>query len=172
MSKNEQTDQDGLTRGNVEGLVQALRFRFPDDDVSATARLLDRQAPHTCDVVVAALPHAGEALHGEHSGPEVFTFLPASIHAPEENSTTQVKERDVGFLRFRGGTDFAQNDKIVSEIAWFYGDHAVPSMRDGPIAVNVFARFDLPGWAEFAAVCRRMKPGESRRLIIERVERA
>lgn len=170
MSREEQSQTQAKTRSEVSGLVKALRFRLVDENVSAVARLLYQQAPYTCDVVVAALPHSGEAFHAEHSGQELFTVLPGRIHAPAENRTLQVNERDVGFLRFRGGTDVVPDDKVASEIAWFYGDQAVPSMKDGPVPLNIFARFELDGWAEFVAACRTVEPAEARPLVIEPVE--
>ncbi len=170
MSHEEQSRKPTRSRSDVGGLVTALRFYFPHENVSATARLLDRDAPHTCDVIVATLPHRGEAFHGEYSGEEVFTLLPGRVHAPAENSTTKVNERDIGFLRFRGGTDVVEGDEVVSEIAWFYGNDAVPSMKDGPIELNIFARFEREGWEAFAAVCRKLKPEQAHPIIIEAIE--
>lgn len=170
MSKEEQSQTDARNRTNVRGLVKAIRFRFVDENVSAVARLLYQQSPYTCDVIVAALPHSGEAVHAEHSGQELFTVLPGKIHAPAENRTMEVGERDVGFFRFRGGTDVVPEDKVAAEIAWFYGDQVVPSMKDGPVEVNLFARFELAGWREFVDLCRNMEPGQTRSLVIEAVE--
>lgn len=167
MSQAEQTDKHSKSRSEVSGLVKALRFTFVEEQVSAIAHLLYDEAPLTCDVVVAGLPYHGDAVHGEYSGPEVFTVLPGRIHAPKENDTVNVADRDVGFLRFKGGTDVVATDKVASEIAWFYGDDAVPSMKDGPIALNIFARFAPEGWQQFVAVCRSIQPGHSRPLRIE-----
>lgn len=170
MSQEEQSQKQGKNRSDVKGLIKTLRFRLTDENISVTAQLLHQQAPHTCDVIAAALPHYGEAIHGKYSGPEVLTFLPGKVHAPAENRTTRVKQRDIGFLRFKGGTDLVPDDKVMSEIAWFYGDEAIPSMQDGPIEVNVFARFDETGWEEFAEACRNMKPGQARPLVIEQYD--
>ena len=167
MSQAEQSDNQSKPRSEVTGLVNALRFTFIEEGVSAVARLLYSEAPLTCDVVVAGLPYSGNAVHGEYSGPEVFTVLPGHIHAPKENETTRVLSRDVGFLRFLGGTDVVSNTQVASEIAWFYGDDAVPSMKDGPIALNIFARFEEEGWRTFVEVCRAIQPGHSRPLRIE-----
>jgi hypothetical protein len=46
-------------------------------------------------------------------------------------------------------------EESYSEVCWFYDLDATPSMPEGPIAVNVFARLD--GADTFFAVCRRMR---------------
>lgn len=46
---------------------------------------------------------------------------------------------------------------------------AQPRMPDGPVAVNVFARFD-EGWREFKEVCFRMRMGGAKPLRVEKVE--
>lgn len=170
MSEEEQSLVKKGPAYGAEDLVRIIRFCFPEQKVSARARLLYEDAPHTCDVVVAALPHEGLACHGQYSGPELMTVLPGKVHAPKENHTTKVAKGDVGFLRFRGGTDFVPEDKVASEIAWFYGDGALPSMADGPVPVNIFARFEPDDWEAFARVCEGLRPGDSCPLRIETVE--
>ncbi|MDX1692885.1 MAG: DUF3830 family protein [Ketobacteraceae bacterium] len=169
MSKKEQSRDIQHSRDSVDELVKALRFEFTDIGVSATADLLYEQAPVTCNVVVAGLPYTGDAIHGEYSGAEMFTVIPGHIHAPMENHTCSVSARDIGFLRFQGGTDAVEGDRVASEIAWFYGDYAMPSMRDGPIAMNIFARFDQHNWEKFAEACGSVKPGEGRPVRITAV---
>ena len=51
-----------------------------------------------------------------------------------------------------------------SEICWFYDLDATPSMPEGPIAVNVFAR--LHDADAFLAVCRRMRLEGAKRVEI------
>ena len=167
MSQIEQSDTDIKSRSKVHGLVHALRITFTEEQVSAIAHLRYDVAPATCDVIVAGLPYEGEAIHGEYSGPEIFTVLPRHIHVPKENTSADVKAGDVGFLRFWGGTDAVSSNEVASEIAWFYGDNAVPSMKDGPVAMNLFARFDSDGWQRFVDVCRSISPGRSRSIRIE-----
>jgi hypothetical protein len=72
-------------------------FRFGDEGVAASARLLD-EAPETCRAVLAALPISGLARH-------------ELIRPPREHATTIVRPGDVGFLTVEEG---AKRIEIVS----------------------------------------------------------
>ena len=128
--------------------------RFLDEGVAAAARLLWEQAPETCRAVLDALPAAGSARHGIYSGSEVYLVLPELLSPPRENATTIVAPGDVGFLTVEKGSGYGIEENY-SEICWFYDLDATPSMPEGPIAVNVFAR--LYDGDAFFAVCRRMR---------------
>ncbi len=135
-------------------------FRFPDDGVAASARLLD-DAPETGRAVLEALPVSGLARHGIYSGSEVYLVLPEVLAPPRENAATHVEPGDIGFLTVPGGSSYGF-DEDYSEICWFYDRDATPSMAEGPIAVNVFARFaDVEA---FFAVCRRMRLEGAKRV--------
>jgi hypothetical protein len=140
-------------------------FRFLDEDVTASARLLREQAPETCSAVWDALPASGLARHGVYSGSEVYLILPALISVPREHATTIVGAGDVGFLTVEKGSGYGIEESY-SEICWFYDLDAVPSMPEGPIAVNVFARLDDAD--AFFAVCRRMRLEGAKRVDIAR----
>ena len=140
-------------------------FRFPDEGVIASATLLREHAPETCRAVVGALPAAGTARHGIYSGSEVYLILPDLLHPPRENATTIVGPGDVAFLTVEKGSGYGI-DESYSEICWFYDLDATPSMPEGPIAVNVFAR--LVDADAFFAVCRRMRLEGAKRIEIER----
>jgi hypothetical protein len=129
-------------------------FRFTDDGVAAPARLLREEAPETCRAVLGALPAAGTARHGIYSGSEVYLILPERLAPPREHATTIVGPGDVGFLTVEKGSGYGI-DEAYSEICWFYDLDATPSMPEGPIAVNVFAR--LSDADAFFAACRRMR---------------
>ena len=140
-------------------------FRFLDEDVAARASLLRDQAPETCDSVLDALPAAGLARHGIYSGSEVYLVLPVLLAPPCEHATTIVGPGDVGFLTVAKGSGYGIEEDY-SEVCWFYDLDATPSMPEGPIAVNVFARlYDADG---FFAVCRRMRLEGAKRLEITR----
>jgi hypothetical protein len=64
------------------------------------------------------------------------------------------------------GTDAASIEEDYSEVCWFYDLDATPSMPEGPIAVNVFAR--LYDADTFFAVCRSMRLEGAKRLEIAR----
>jgi hypothetical protein len=134
--------------------VEELVFRFPDEGVAASARLLQEDAPETCRAVQEALPAAGTARHGIYSGSEVYLVLPELLRPPREHSTTIVGPGDVAFLTVEKGSGYGI-EEAYSEICWFYDLDATPSMPEGPVAVNVFAR--LHDAEAFFAVCRRMR---------------
>ena len=143
-------------------------FRFLDEGVAASARLLQEQAPDTCRAVVDALPAAGSARHGIYSGSEAYLVLPELLAPPREHATTIVGPGDVGFLTVEKGSGYGI-EEAYSEICWFYDLDATPSMPEGPIAVNVFAR--LYEAEAFFAVCRRMRLEGAKRLEIARAEK-
>ena len=142
-----------------------LVFRFLDEDVAAPARLLREQAPETCSAVWDALPASGLARHGVYSGSEVYLILAELLTAPREHATTIVGAGDVGFLTVEKGSGYGIEESY-SEVCWFYDLDSTPSMPEGPIAVNVFAR--LHDADAFLAVCRRMRMEGAKRLEIIR----
>ena len=147
-------------------LVQdEIVFRFLDEDVAAPARLLREQAPETCSAVWDALPAYGLSRHGIYSGSEVYLILPALLTARREHATTIVGAGDVGFLTVEKGSGYGI-EKAYSEVCWFYDLDATPSMPEGPIAVNVFAR--LHDADAFLTVCRRMRLEGAKKLEITR----
>ena len=138
-------------------------FRFLDEGIAASARLLRERAAETCAAVLDALPVSGVARHGIYSGSEVYLVLPVLLAPPRENATTIVGPGDVGFLTVARGSGYGIEEDY-SEVCWFYDLDATPSMPEGPIAVNVFAR--LYDADSFFAVCRRMRLEGAKRLEI------
>ena len=147
-------------------MVDRLRFDFPDDGVTAHARLSRERAPRTCEAIWRGLPFEGLARHGIYSGSEVLLFIPPDIQPPRENATSRVEPGDLAYYSFEARSAFGEREP-VAEIAWFYGDDARPSMPGGPVAVNVFARFD-EGFEELAALCHRMRLEGAKRLRVSR----
>jgi hypothetical protein len=139
-------------------------FRFLDDGIAARARLLP-EAPKTCRAVLNALPTVGLARHAIYSGSEAYLVLPTLLTPPREHATTIVGPGDVGFLTVEKGSSYGVEENY-SEVCWFYDIDATPSMPEGPIAVNVFAR--LYEADAFFAVCRRMRLEGAKRLEIAR----
>jgi hypothetical protein len=146
-------------------VADEIVFRFLDDDVSARAWLLRDQAPETCAAVVNALPASGLARHGIYSGSEVYLVLPEILGPPREHATTIVGAGDVGFLTVEKGSGYGIEEDY-SEVCWFYDFDATPSMPEGPIAVNVFAR--LRDADAFFSLCRRMRLEGAKQLEITR----
>jgi hypothetical protein len=117
---------------------------------------------------LAALPALGSARHGIYSGSEVYLVLPGLLTPPREHATTIVGPGDVGFLTVEKGSGYGIEEDY-SEVCWFYDLDATPSMPEGPIAVNVFARlYDADA---FFAVCRRMRLEGAKRLGIAHAKR-
>ena len=145
-------------------MLDEIVFRFLDEGVSAPARLLgEREAPETCRAVMDGLPVAGLTRHGIYSGSEIYLVLPSLLAPPREHATTIVGPGDVGFLTVEKGSGYGI-EEAYSEVCWFYDLDATPSMPEGPIAVNVFARlYDADA---FFAVCRRMRLEGAKRLEI------
>jgi len=137
-------------------------FSFVDEGVAAAARLLE-EAPETSRAVLEALPVSGLGRHGIYSGSEVYLVLPALLTPPREHATSIVRPGDVGFLTVEGGSGYGI-DESYSEICWFYDLDATPSMPEGPVAVNVFAR--LIDADAFFDVCRRMRLEGAKRIEI------
>ena len=146
-------------------MEEEIVFRLPDEGVAAPARLLREHAPETCRAVLDALPVAGTARHGIYSGSEVYLVLPEVLAPPREHATTIVGPGDVGFLTVEQGSGYGI-DETYSEICWFYGLDATPSMPEGPIAVNVFAQ--LYEAEAFFAACRRMRLEGAKRVEVAR----
>lgn len=132
-----------------------IRLVFPNEGVSATATLLWEEAPTTCSAIRDLLPVKAVAHHGMYSGSEAVLLLPDLIRLPAEHATADVRKGDVAFAWFAAGQSYGV-DHDFSEICWFYDIDARPSMWEGPVPVNVFARIDEPT-DEFYVVCRRMR---------------
>jgi Protein of unknown function (DUF3830) len=146
-------------------MQREIVLHFLDEGVAAPARLLQEEAPETCDAVWDALPASGLARHGIYSGSEVYLILPAVLTVPREHATTIVGAGDVGFLTVEKGSGYGIEEDY-SEVCWFYDLDATPSMPEGPIAVNLFAR--LHDADAFLPVCRRMRVEGAKRLEISR----
>lgn len=144
------------------GVQGEIVLRFADEGVVSTARLLE-EAPETCRAVLASLPVSGLARHGIYSGSEIYLVLPELLRPPREHAASIVRPGDVGFLTVEEGSGYGI-DESYSEICWFYDLDATPSMPEGPIAVNVFARLDDAD--AFFAVCRRMRLEGQKRVEI------
>src|SRR5262245_13676047 len=145
--------------------MHEIVFRFLDEDVAAPATLLLEQAPETCSAVWGALPASGVARHGIYSGSEVYLILPSILTPPREHATTIVGAGDVAFLTVEKGSGYGIEEGY-SEVCWFYDLDATPSMPEGPIAVNIFAR--LHDAEVFFAACRRMRMEGAKKLEIVR----
>jgi hypothetical protein len=148
-------------------LPHQIRFTFLAEGVSAIADLLEEEAPTTCHALWERLPIAATAQHARYSGSEGVLLLPFSLRLAPENATSDVFPGDIGFTWFAPGSSYGVTEEIT-EICWFYDRDARPTMPEGPVPVNVFARF-REGSEAFYQVSKRMAREGVKSLIIERV---
>ena len=101
---------------------------------------------------------------GSIRGARSISFFPCSSRH-REHATTIVGPGDVGFLTVEKSSGYGIEEDY-SEVCWFYDLDATPSMPEGPIAVNVFARlYDADA---FFAACRNMRLEGAKTLEIAR----
>ncbi len=147
-------------------MPKQIRLVFPDEDVSALADLLEGAAPETCRVIFENLPFESELYYAQWSGPETYLLIDPSIQVAPENQTFHTIPGDIGYYRLDGGRLIDWPDDMA-EIAFFYGRGARPSMIDGPVPVNMFARI-VENLAGFAEVSRRTRLEGVKRIRVER----
>jgi hypothetical protein len=151
--------------------------------VSCVARLLDAEAPRTCEVLWQALPQGGDAYHAKYARNEVYTMVPrfADVEPGIENPTVTPIPGDVVYFSFSEGLldrAFKEEKQIghlpgVIDLAIFYGRNNLLLNGDiGWVVGNVYATI-VEGLDEMAAAChdvwRSGSVGE--RLVYAQLER-
>jgi hypothetical protein len=149
-------------------MARLIEFVAEDEGIVARAELWEERAPRTCEAVWDLLPVTAWFHHAIYSGSEVAMVLPNYTPVAEENATWVVETGEIGFTSLLA-KDFFEVDSDFSEIAFFYGRGARPSMMEGPVRLNIFARF-VSGEAELYALCHRMRKEGQKRFTIRRVE--
>lgn len=167
-------------------MPRLMEIRLEQRGVSCVARLLDEDAPRTCEAVWNALPLTGDAYHAKYARNEVYTFVP-SFADPEpglENPTITPIPGDVCYFSFHSGQlpkrsygyteDEAGGDApSVVDMAIFYGRNNLLLNADvGFVPANVFASI-VENLDEIAKACNDVWRGGSRgeRLSFRRLER-
>jgi len=145
-----------------------IKLTFIDDDISVEAALLEKEAPRTCETIWKCLPLENEAVHAIYSGSEIAFFIPDDIIIEPENQTSNTMPGDLTYYHLAPGVMYGWQDGL-SEIAWFYDRDCRPSMPDGPVMMNVFARF-MDDAAAFYNACRQMRREGAKSVRVERVE--
>lgn len=133
--------------------------------VTCRARLLDVEAPRTCDAVWDALPQEGGAFHAKYARNEVYTLVPRLTAAPHrENPTVTPIPGDVCLFDFEpweiGNPAYgyepgaeAHANQGATDLAIFYGRNNLLINGDmGWVPGNVFATIE-EGLADIAAAC-------------------
>jgi hypothetical protein len=134
--------------------------------VSCVARLLDAEAPRTCEAVWEALPLGGDAYHAKYARNEVYTLVPrfAATEPGIENPTVTPIPGDVMYFTFEpwqltpgshgyGEQDSPGRQEQTIDLAIFYGRNNLLLNGDvGWVVGNVFATI-VEGLDEMAAAC-------------------
>ena len=146
-----------------------IRLHFPADGVEVFAPLLQSEAPETCRIIGDRLPFEGDLTHGRWSGPEAYLLIDPTIRIPPENQTLQYLARRHRLLLAEGRQVLRLAGTTCRSSPFIYGRGARPSMMDGPIKVNIFARIDenLEGFAE---MCARLHTEGVKPFRVERAD--
>ena len=139
-----------------------MRITLESRGVSCLARLLEDEAPRTCDAVWEALPQANDVWHAKYASNEIYCMVPPLASEPGlENPTLTPIPGDVVYFNFPTG-QFLRSFRIekgideydsVVDLAVFYGRNNFlfdPSV--GPVPGNVYATI-VEGFEEFARAC-------------------
>jgi len=128
-----------------------IELRFVEDDTAVRARLLEEEMPRTCAELIKHMPLESTATHARYSGSEVAMLLSNDIRIGREKATCATTTGDVAYVWLNRDDHFGLDDD-VSEICWFYDRDCRPSMFEGPVRVNIFARIEGDA-AEFYKAC-------------------
>ena len=116
-------------------------LEFVELKIKARARLLEEEMPRTCQELLKHLPLESIATHARYSGSEVAMLLSTDIKIGREKATSAVQTGDVAYVWLNQDDHYGLDDD-VSEICWFYDKDSTPTMAEGPVRVNVFARIE------------------------------
>ena len=163
-------------------MARYITIGLAERGVSCRARLLDDEAPATCDAVWDALPVNGDAFHAKYARNEVYTLLPRIAAAPHrENPTVTPIPGDVCLFDFEpweiGNPAYgyepgseAHAAQGATDLAIFYGRNNLLINGDvGWVPGSVFATIE-EGLAEMAAACTDLwrRGFEGERLVFAR----
>jgi hypothetical protein len=118
-----------------------IEFEFVEQKIKARARLLEEEMPRTCSELLKHLPLESIATHARYSGSEVAMLLSTEIRIGREKATCAVETGDVAYVWLNRDDHYGLDDD-VSEICWFYDRDSTPTMAEGPVRVNVFAKIE------------------------------
>lgn len=118
-----------------------IELRYVDEGIAVRARLLEEEMPRTCGELVKHLPLESIATHARYSGSEVAMLISTDIRIDREKATCATMTGDVAYVWLNRDDHYGLDDD-VSELCWFYDRDARPSMAEGPVRVNIFARIE------------------------------
>ncbi len=122
-------------------MTKYIELEFVDQKIKIRARLLEEEMPRTCNELIKHLPLESIATHARYSGSEVAMLLSTDIKIEREKATSAVQTGDIAYVWLNRDDHYGLDDD-VSEICWFYDKDSTPTMAEGPVRVNVFARIE------------------------------
>ena len=153
-------------------MSRKIRISFPNDGASATADLLEDDAPNTCDALWDLLPLRVRAVHDIWSGHQVVAHLDKSVVLQPENVLTYLPMPGDIFYYYRPthyfrGAPYGRTES--AELGIVYDRDSRPQGPRGPEAVNLFANISS-ALDQFAKACEDMIYRGQKEILIERVE--
>jgi len=156
-------------------MTRHIRVTLDKRGVSCVARLLDDEAPRTCDAVWNALPLSAAVFHGKYARNEIYTLLPAftAVAPGKENTTITPIPGDLCYFAFDsddlGNPAYGYEDSAgtstmgpIVDLALFYGRNNLLINGDqGWVPGNVFGTI-VEGLDEMAAACQDVWMGGAR----------
>ena len=122
-------------------MAKYIELKFVEQKIKVRARLLEEEMPRTCNELMKYLPLESIATHARYSGSEVAMLLSTDIKIGREKATCAVQTGDIAYVWLNQDDHYGLDDD-VSEICWFYDKDSTPTMAEGPVRVNVFARVE------------------------------
>ncbi len=122
-------------------MAKYIELKFVEQNITAWARLLEEDMPRTCNELSKHFPLESIGTHARYSGSEVAMLLSTDIKIGREKATSAVQTGDVAYVWLNQDDHYGLNDD-VSEICWFYDKDSTPTMAEGPVRVNVFAKIE------------------------------
>ena len=154
---------------NIVKMEKFLEFTFIEQNIIARARLLENEMPRTCSEILHYLPLEAIATHARYSGSEVAMLLSTDIKIGREKATCSVETGDVAYVWLNRNDHYGLDDN-VSEICWFYDKDSTPTMAEGPVLVNIFARFEGVNLDKFYAASAGTRITGQKQVAIRLVE--
>jgi hypothetical protein len=151
-------------------MARYFRFTYTDEGISTQARLLEREAPRTVEVLWAQAPYEGLVGHAIFSGTTCALYIDPTIVIPTEHATHLVQKGDLLFTHYDAMERHGFPDPL-SEIYWAYDRYCRPTQPGtmAPVYPNVFGTFEL-GCEAFFAASQRIRYDGRKRLQVERLE--
>jgi len=122
-------------------MAKFIELKFVEQNIAVQARLLEKVMPKTCAELIKHFPLESIGTHARYSGSEVAMLLSTDIKIGREKATSAVQTGDVAYVWLNQDDHYGLVDD-VSEICWFYDKDSKPTMAEGPVRVNIFARIE------------------------------